>query len=117
MVVDLVDVKLAAELERVRAHGPRETIAHVVGVVYLGQVGDRYTHHERRKCDVCDAFKLRRLDEDARCPRTCCEALERKAHAQASVRLTDDVSVTKIAGMKFIDGMGANHFCVAQREE
>src|ERR1700749_475347 len=99
MVVDLVSVKLAAELERMRAQSPRNSVTQEISVVYLRQVCDGYTHHESWKRDVFHAFKLRRLDENARRPRAGCEALGRKAHAHASVRLADDVSVEEIAGM------------------
>lgn len=64
MIVDLVDLELTAELERVCLNHPGKAIAEIDGVVYLDYVGDRNSHDEGRKGDVLGAFVLRRLHID-----------------------------------------------------
>ena len=64
MLIDLVDMELSAELQRVRAKYTGESIAQVISVVDLRQIGDRNTHDEGGKGDVFHAFKLRRLHVD-----------------------------------------------------
>jgi hypothetical protein len=115
MLVDLIDVKLRADLERVRANGAGEAIAQVEGVVDLGDVGDGNAHDEGGEGDVLHALKLRRLHVDA--VRAGGEALRGQADAETAARLADDVGVAQIAEVEFVDGVCADDFGVAQREE
>src|ERR1700735_3715492 len=115
MFVYLIKMELGTQLERVRDQSPGNSIAEVIGVVYLGQVGDWHTHGKRWKGDVLYPFILRRLNDDAGGPVAGCEALGRKAYAEPPVRLADDVSVEKIAGTKLVDRVSTDDFGIAQR--
>src|ERR1700722_3286185 len=117
MIVDLIGVKLAAELKRVRIDSSRAPLAEVIGIVHLGQVGDRHTHDKGRKRDVFHAFILGRLNDNAGGTLAGSKALGRKTHPETPVWLTDDVSVEQIANMKLINRTGANHFRTAERQE
>jgi len=87
MFIDLIDMELAAKLERVRAYRPGETITQIVSVVDLCLVRDRYAHHEGWKGDVLHAFKLGRLNNDAGRARASSEALRSQADAETTLRL------------------------------
>ncbi len=116
MLVDLVDVELAAEFEGVRADGAGEAVAEVEGVVDLGYVGDGNAHDEGGEGDVLDAFELRGLDEDAAVGGAG-EALRGEADAEAAFWLADDVGVAEIAEVKLVDGVCADDLGVAEGEE
>ncbi len=79
--------------------------------------GDRHAHDEGRERDIFDAFKLRRLHDDARCARAGHKSLRRQAHAQAAVRLADVVRIANNAHMKFVHGRRTEDFRVAERDQ
>ena len=66
MLVDLIDVKLPTELDRMISHDLGERIAAIQRIVPLIRVGHRHAHHERRKHEIHDAFILRRLHVNSR---------------------------------------------------
>src|ERR1700722_15763845 len=110
MFVYLIEMELSTQLERMSAQGPGYSIAEVIGVVHLGQVSDWHTHDKSWKGNVFHAFILWRLNDDAGRPLAGGKALGRKAHTETAVWLADNVSVEKIAGMKFIDSVSADDF-------
>ena len=69
MLIHLVDMKLSADLQSVRADDFREPIAQIVRVVDLRHVGDRNAHDEGGKRNILHAFKLRRLHIRSPAPR------------------------------------------------
>ncbi len=116
VLVDLVDVKLAAELECVCADGSGEAIAEVERVVDLGFVSDGYAHDEGGEGDVLDAFELRSLNEDAFVGRIG-EALRGQTNTETAFRLADDVGVAQVAEVKLVDHVCADDLGVSERQE
>ncbi len=66
MLVDLIDVELPTELDRMISDNLRERIAAIERIVPLIRVRDRHAHHKRRKHKIHDAFILRRLHVNSR---------------------------------------------------
>ncbi len=93
ILVDLVQMKLAAELQSMTPDHLRNRIAEIQRVVPLKCVGDRNAHHERWKHKIFDPFVLRRLHHDPGRARTSYKALRRKARAGAAMRLADVVHI------------------------
>ena len=81
MLVYLVNVELAADLEGVTAEYAGECIAQIVSVVDLRFIRDWNAHHECRKGDILHSFKLWRLHKDAGSSRTRREPLRSQADA------------------------------------
>ena len=106
IVIHLVDMKLSAHLQSVRADDFREPIAQIVGVVDLRHIGDRNPHDEGGKCNILHAFKLRSLHIDAG-PSVGAggKTLRGQAHAKAALRLPDDIGIAQVAEMKFVDSI------------
>ena len=117
MLIDFVGMELRAELQSVRADDFGQAVAEIVGVVNLRSVGDRDAHDEGGKGDVLDAFELRRLHIDSRRSGAGNKALRGKAYAEAALGLPDDIGIAQIAEMKLVDGIRADQFVIAQREQ
>ena len=115
MLVDLIQMKLAAKFQGVRADDLRKSVVEIQRVVHLRFVGDRNAHDERRKRDVFHAFELRRLDKDARGRRG--ETLRCQADAQASFRLSNYIGIAEKTDVGFVHAAGTESSCVSQADK
>jgi hypothetical protein len=106
-------VELAADVERVRADNLRHRVAQIERVIPLIDVGDGHTHDERREDDILDAFKLRRLHDDAGRANSRHEALRLKGYSQTAVRLADVIRISQKTDVELIHGCGARNLRVA----
>ena len=115
--VDLIEMKIAAELHRVIAHHLGQRIGDLIGVVDLDQLVRGRADGVGVEIDILDTLPFGIESNDAIRAVGIDKTLRCKADIATADRLAKIGIVTHVAQVKFVDRHGVETFCVAQRDQ